>query len=94
MVGIGTEKPQAKLEVSGNIAVWLNNRRLVLKFMNLGEDIYEDKGMNYEISDTCNGDNTNLYTCAPSEQKTCTDVYLNYHYRVVTCKLVAVFVEE
>ena len=99
MVGVGTEKPKAKLEVTGNIAVWLNNRRLVLKFMNLGEDIYGEYISTYlPISDTCNGDDFNPYICDPSEQRTCNDVYgKTYYYqnvRVVTCKLAAAFVEE
>ena len=68
---------------------------------NMGEDIYQawntDGGAwvsHAPHADSCNGDNTNAYTCLPSEDRSCLDSAETgspAHHRRITCIRVGVW---
>jgi len=99
-VGIGTASPIQRLDVNGNINIsdrfCYQGTCYYLVDANLGEDTYpiwNTDGGNFvnhtPHADSCDSNNTAIYTCGPSEEKTCLDsanTGNGAHHRRIICR--------
>jgi len=100
-VGIGTASPTAKLEVIGEFAIQPGSVRLVATYWNFNEDTYGAWEAGSPSNETCGVGNLYqyVYTCAPSDSKTCVDTAFgefigggfegcgsSYCKRTITCR--------